>query len=115
MTNKETRPWGQFEVLYEDSLCKIKKITLNPKASISLQYHVNRKEVWTILCGEGEATVAGIIFDVWPGEIVDVPLQTSHRINNTSTTEPLIFIEVQTGKSFEESDIVRLEDQYGRV
>ena len=52
---------------------------------------------------------------VAPGTAVDVPVGAAHRIANTETSEPLIFIEVQRGDYFGEDDIVRLEDRYGRV
>ena len=39
----------------------------------------------------------------------------AHRIANTGTTQPLVFIEVQRGDYFGEDDIVRLDDDYGRA
>jgi hypothetical protein len=44
---------------------------------------------------------------------VDVAVGMAHRIENTGR-EPLIFVEVQLGDSFDEGDIERLEDDYGR-
>ncbi len=39
---------------------------------------------------------------------------TDHRIENPTATE-VVFVEVQHGEYFGEDDIVRLEDDYGRV
>lgn len=112
--NKEERPWGFFEILYEDKTCKIKKITIKPLCSISLQYHNNRKETWTIISGEGKATVFESSFNVFQGSVVDIPYKAKHRLKNTTLNEHLVFIEVQTGISFEESDIIRISDEYFR-
>jgi mannose-6-phosphate isomerase-like protein (cupin superfamily) len=38
-----------------------------------------------------------------------------HRIENISLVEPLEIIEVQTGDYLGEDDIVRVEDDFGRV
>ena len=42
-------------------------------------------------------------------------LKSKHRIENTHATENLVFVEVQSGMSFEEEDIIRLDDDYGRI
>jgi len=60
-------------------------------------------------------TLEGEEFDVLPGTAVDVPVEAAHRIANTGTAEPLIFIEVQRGDYFGEDDIVRLDDDFGRA
>ena len=54
-------------------------------------------------------------FDVASGAAVDVPAQAAHRIANTGSVEPLVFIEVQRGDYLGEDDIVRLEDDFGRA
>ena len=50
---------------------------------------------------------------VGPGDAVDLPVGTAHRVENTGDAD-LVFIEVQHGESFGEDDIVRLEDDFGR-
>ena len=52
MKNVEIRPWGGFEVLYEDDTCKVKKIGVNPNSRLSYQYHNHRRECWTVTSGE---------------------------------------------------------------
>ena len=68
-----------------------------------------------IVRGTGRVTLEGNEFDVLPGTAVDVPVGAAHRMTNIGTTEPLTFIEVQRGDYFGEDDIVRLDDDYGRV
>ena len=55
----------------------------------------------------------GVTSYAGPGECVDVPVGTPHRIVNDEDY-PLVIIEVQRGDYTGEDDIVRLEDDYGR-
>ena len=111
--HKETRPWGDFENLLEESFCKVKKITINPEQSPSYQYHLKRSEVWVVVQGTGELKQDNIIKEVNYGDVLNIPKESKHQIKNIGQ-ESLIFIEVQLGKSFEEDDIVRIDDKYGR-
>ena len=92
---------------------RLKRIVVKPGGRLSYQYHYHRAEVWTIVQGEALITIDGVdkVFKV--GEVAQIPLLAKHRIQNCGT-EPLVFIEVQWGNSFEESDIVRVEDDYNR-
>ena len=47
-------------------------------------------------------------------EHIYIPKETVHRIENIGNEE-LIFIEIQLGEDLQESDIIRIEDDYGRV
>ena len=111
---KEERPWGAFEVIYEDRFTKVKKIFVVPEGKLSLQSHEKRSEVWTIIYGGGVVEVDGEKWEVAKGDVVQIPVGEKHRIENT-TEEPLVFIEVQWGESFEEDDITRYEDKYNRA
>lgn len=64
--------------------------------------------------GEGVVTLDGNSIDVRRGDAVDVPAGAAHRIHNTGSA-PLVFVEVQHGDYFGEDDIVRLDDDYGRM
>ena len=107
------KPWGTYQILYTDEQCQVKRIVVNPGHRPSLQSHKHRNEVWTVLSGEGEATVEDTKFAVIPESTIRVWKGQKHRIYNTGE-EPLVFIEVQTGTSFIEEDIVRYEDDYDR-
>jgi len=109
---KENKPWGGFEVLLEEPNYKVKKITLNPNKQISLQYHLEREEYWVIVGGYGKIYINGDKCDLEPGMMWNIRSQEVHRAS--AGPEGLEFIEVQTGKCYEE-DIVRLEDDYGRA
>jgi|TARA_R110001592_G_scaffold178843_1_gene420103 mannose-6-phosphate isomerase len=111
---KETRPWGTFENLLDTDYCKVKKIIIKPGQAPSYQYHFKRSEVWVVVQGEGELTLNGETEQVTIGQVIYVPVEAKHQIKN-NTDENLIFIEIQQGSYFGEDDIVRLNDQYGRV
>ena len=112
--NFEERPWGNYTVLHTDDKCQVKKLVVNPGKRISLQSHEFRAEHWFIVSGQGIAELDGNEVTVGPGHSVDVSIGSKHRISCDSP-EPLIFIEVQTGSSFVEADIVRYEDDFGRI
>ncbi len=112
--NFEERPWGNYTVLHTGETCQVKKLVVHPGKRISLQSHEFRAEHWFIVSGQGTAELDGIKMEVALGDSIDVPIGSKHRIS-CGNSEPLVFIEVQTGSSFEESDIVRYEDDFGRM
>jgi mannose-6-phosphate isomerase len=117
MTNSQMfneRPWGYYDVLLEDPEHKVKRIVVYPGKRLSLQCHKHRDEHWIIAAGEGRMTVDHVEFPLGKGSFVNIPRRSIHRVSNTGQTN-LIFIEVQTGDYFDESDIQRFEDDYGRV
>lgn len=109
----EKRPWGSYEVLLDSDICKVKTISVDPGHRLSYQYHNQRREVWTIIAGSGVLTLDGDETHVEKESVVEIPIGSRHRIQNTGS-EPLVFIEVQTGTYFGEDDIVRLQDDYKR-
>jgi mannose-1-phosphate guanylyltransferase/mannose-1-phosphate guanylyltransferase/mannose-6-phosphate isomerase len=109
----EMRPWGRFEVLADDPLFKSKKITVDPGQQLSYQSHDQRAEHWVVVAGDGEITINDQKKTLRPGDSVYIPVKTKHRMRNPGT-EPLIFVEVQTGSYFGEDDIVRYQDDYQR-
>lgn len=112
MSNKELRPWGFFENLYESETYKVKRISLNPNQSFSLQYHNHRHEDWIVVEGYGVIVQGNDCINCEVGDRFHIESKEVHRAS--SGPEGLIFIEVQRGVCDEE-DIVRIEDNYGRV
>jgi mannose-6-phosphate isomerase-like protein (cupin superfamily) len=111
--NFEERPWGNYTVLHTDENCQVKKLVVNPGKRISLQSHKFRAEHWFIVSGQGTAELDDNEITVGPGDAIDVAVGSKHRIA-CGNAEPLVFVEVQTGSSFDEDDIVRYEDDFGR-
>jgi len=112
--DKDQRPWGTWEVLSVGLGFVIKIITVDPNKRLSLQYHLHRNEVWTILSGIGEVAIGDTTTEVAPGKCFHIPALVCHRIENTGA-KPLRFIEIQTGSILDEADIVREVDDYGRA
>ena len=106
------RPWGTYEVLLDEPECKVKRIFVYPKQRFSLQYHNHREEHWTIVEGIGTITQGDTESTIRPGEYAYIPKKQIHRLYGGN--DGVLFIEVQRGQC-EEDDIVRLDDDYGRV
>ena len=108
------RPWGTYESLVVAAGYQVKRIVVNPGASLSLQMHHHRAEHWTVVQGEARVTRDDEIHDLQVNESIFLPLGCRHRMENPGA-EPLVFIEVQVGDYLGEDDIVRFDDIYGRV
>ena len=111
---KSERPWGRYEVLQESATHKTKCIWMKPGARLSYQRHKFRAEHWFIVQGSGVVTIDGVDSPVQAGDSVEFGIGVLHRLANTGSEE-IIFVEVQTGTSFDESDIERIEDDFGRA
>ena len=112
--DNDIRPWGTWEVLEAGECFCVKKITVNPNAILSLQMHNFRAEHWIIAKGEAMIILNEDTLYRKKDDAIYIPIKSKHRIKNTSSTEELIFIEVQTGDNLDEDDIIRFEDNYGR-
>lgn len=110
---KDHRPWGWFETLVLGNRFQVKRITVKPGGSLSLQSHVHRAEHWIVVEGTGKVTIEDKIYLVTENESVYVPLGAKHRLENPGKM-PVVLIEVQTGSYFGEDDIQRYEDIYAR-
>jgi mannose-6-phosphate isomerase-like protein (cupin superfamily) len=109
------RPWGNYTVLSDDAPDhKVKRIVVHPGKRLSLQKHAKRAEHWFIVTGNPTVTLDDKELALTPGQAVDIPLGAAHRIANNGSSD-VVFIEVQHGTYFGEDDIVRLEDDFGRV
>ena len=107
------RPWGSFLSIEEDNNWKIKKIEVNPGASLSLQMHFHRSEHWVVVNGKAKIEIDNIEKIIGPNESAYIPLGVKHRLSNP-TKSTLILIEIQSGSYLGEDDIKRLDDTYGR-
>ena len=110
---KVFRPWGSFLSIEEENTWKIKKIEVNPGASLSLQMHSHRSEHWVVVEGKAKIQIDNIKKIMVQNESVYIPLGVKHRLSNP-TKLPLTLIEIQSGSYLGEDDIVRFEDKYGR-
>lgn len=108
------RPWGVYTVLDQGDGFKVKRVVVKPGQRLSYQKHERRSEHWVIVSGVALVTIDEREWKLQPGHSIDVPLGSRHRIRNDGDEE-LLFIEVQRGAYLEEDDIIRFDDDYGRV
>ena len=109
---KVKKPWGGFErfTLNENSTVKI--LEIKPKQEFSLQKHKKRAEFWRILEGNCKVTVGNRTKKAKPGDEFTIGKNVKHRIEALGKTVRVL--EISFGK-FDEKDIKRLEDKYGRA
>ena len=110
---KVHRPWGWYDSIDEGTRFKVKRIQVNPKASLSLQKHHHRAEHWIVVKGSAEITNGDKTILLTENQSTYIPLGEVHRLANPGPI-PLEIIEVQSGSYLGEDDIVRFEDSYGR-
>ena len=110
---KVHRPWGTFFSIEEESTWQIKKIEVNPGASLSLQMHFHRSEHWVVVSGTAKIEIDNVKKLIGPNESVYIPLKAKHRLSNPGEKK-LILIEIQSGTYLGEDDIKRFDDIYNR-
>ena len=110
---KVHRPWGTYENVDVGPRFQVKRLTVNPGAALSLQVHEHRAEHWVVVKGTAKVTKGDEEFLLSENQSTDVPVGTTHRLENPGTTS-LEIIEVQSGSYLGEDDIVRFEDRYNR-
>jgi mannose-1-phosphate guanylyltransferase/mannose-6-phosphate isomerase len=108
------RPWGSYTVLEETDIYKIKRVSVKPGQKLSLQLHHHRSEHWVVVSGTADIELNGETKLLRQGESTFVRSGMKHRLKNPGII-PLEVIEVQLGEYLEEDDIVRFNDDYGRI
>ena len=108
------RPWGFYESISESNSWQIKKIEVNPGESLSLQLHNHRSEHWIVVEGTAKVEVDNEKRILSKNQSIYIPAKSKHRLGNQGPNT-LILIEVQTGDYLGEDDIIRFDDNYGRI
>ena len=108
----EKRPWGSFEKFNENELCTVKLLYINPGSRSSLQYHNKRKEFWIIIKGSATVEIQDKQSSLNEGDKITIPSGAKHRIQ--ASKSGCTVLEISYG-SFDENDIVRVEDDYDRT
>lgn len=108
------RPWGTYQSVDAGPGYQVKRITVAPGGCLSLQYHHQRSEHWTVVSGIAHVLVGNVEEQLCANQSVYIPQGEVHRLENRGD-EPVTLVEVQCGSYLGEDDIVRLEDVYGRM
>jgi len=111
---KVSRPWGWYDTIDTGERFKVKRIQVNPGASLSLQSHMQRAEHWVVVKGIAQVICGDTTITLHENESTYIPPGQTHRLSN-STHEILEIIEVQSGNYLGEDDIIRYDDTYGRL
>lgn len=107
----ENKPWGSFKQFIKNEKSTVKIIFVNPNEQLSLQYHHHRKEFWRVIAGNPQIQIGGRKIAAKIGDEFIIPEMTNHRI--IGGKEKAEILEISFGE-FDENDIVRIEDRYGR-
>ena len=113
--NIEKRPWGCFEVLFYGEKHKVKRLIINPQCRTSLQTHSGHEELLLVTSGEAIVEINGTELIISKNQECKIAVGNIHRLANRSVCIPAEIIEFQYGDYLSEDDIVRLEDDFGRV
>jgi len=141
-TQDQDRPWGGFFVLEEKDIRKFKEtffpsvvltedqyaqklspkfLLVAPGARLSWQYHFRRSELWTLIAGSGAISRSLTDEQATPvalelGKVVELEKGERHRLIGEDTWGIVAEIWVHTDPNYpsDESDIVRLQDDYSR-
>lgn len=107
----EKRPWGEYRKFTDNEPSTVKLLLVRKGQCFSLQEHFHRKEFWKVLSGNPEVIIGDETLKARSGDEFEVPTQTKHRIS--APIDDVRILEISFGK-FDESDIIRQEDKYGR-
>jgi mannose-1-phosphate guanylyltransferase/mannose-6-phosphate isomerase len=108
------RPWGMYESVNSGQRYQVKCIHVKPGEKLSLQMHYHRAEHWVVVSGTAKVVCDDKESILTENQSVYIPYGSVHRIENPGKID-LEIIEVQSGAYLGEDDIVRFEDQYGRL
>lgn len=107
----DKRPWGEEEIFTKNEISTVKILTIQPHQRCSLQYHNHRKELWKVIEGELLLEINDKKIDAKTGDEFEIEPLIKHRM--IGTKNPAKILEISFG-DFDEKDIVRLQDDYGR-
>jgi mannose-6-phosphate isomerase-like protein (cupin superfamily) len=110
----EIRPWGFYVILHTEQRVQVKRIHVQSGNRLSKQSHKLRAEHWYITQGYAEVELFDQILHLGPGDYVSIGVGEVHRVRAEGEMD-LVFIEIQTGDYLGEDDIIRYEDDYGRI
>jgi len=106
------KPWGQFDQFTHNEITTVKILSVNSSNSLSLQYHEQRTEFWRIISGHPVVTVGENINNANPGDEFMIEKLQPHQLE--ALNDDVQVLEIAYG-NFDEEDIVRIKDKYGRT
>jgi len=108
----DERPWGSFRQFCKNTPATVKILSLKPNEMFSLQSHAKREEFWRVISGYGTAEIGDDQKKIKLGDEIFIPIEMKHRL--MAGIDGLEVMEISIG-NFDENDIIRYEDKYGRL
>lgn len=102
------RSWGKYTLLTESEGYRVRKVEMDPGASLTMQMHYHRSEHWTVISGTGKIIIDNKESIFTENQSTYIPMGVKHKLSNPGKI-PLIIIEVQSGKYINDNDIVVFE------
>ncbi len=108
----DERPWGSFDQFTHNTPSTVKLLSVAAGNRLSLQKHRERSEFWRVVTGSGSAEVDGVVHELTVGSEVYIPQGAAHRLS--AAEGGITVLEIAFG-NFDENDIERIEDDFGRI
>ncbi len=108
----DRRPWGEFRRFTDNEKSTVKILSVDADKKLSLQYHHKRDEFWQVLSGNPSITIGEKTENAKAGDEFFIHKESLHRIETPNGAAKIL--EISFGE-FDENDIIRIEDAYGRV
>ncbi len=105
------KPWGTSTTFIQNERGTVKLLLVKKGEELSLQFHHHRQEFWKVMMGNPVLTIGNEVIEAHPDGEFNVPQEVNHRIS--APHDEVLILEISTGE-FDEQDIVRIEDKYGR-
>jgi len=105
------KPWGHEEVIYRSERGTLKRLHITVECRTSLQYHQQKLELCTVEKGRIAVSMGRGVEYCTEGDIMLIPFNTPHRY--LALEDDAVILEFSTNS--DDTDIIRLEDDYGRV
>ena len=105
------KSWGSFRIIDVEEGSLTIKVTLNAGHAMNYHSHAYRREIWNIVSGSGTVLLDGEVRAVAPGDVIDIPAGTKHKI---SARERMVVIEVQIGEDIAKEDKIKWSEEVVR-
>jgi mannose-6-phosphate isomerase-like protein (cupin superfamily) len=106
------KPWGKFDQFTLNEITTVKILFVDKGGSLSLQDHGGRSEFWRIISGHPAVTIGDKKTEANPGDEFRIEKLVPHQLE--APTDDVQVLEIAYG-NFDEEDIIRIKDKYGRV
>ena len=105
------KPWGAFRQYTLNEQSTVKILTVAASQRLSEQYHRNRDELWIALDAGVDVEIDGTVTTAVQDQEFFIPRGALHRL--TGGKKGGRVLEISFGL-FDENDIIRTKDIYGR-